>query len=399
MSLVGTLTEITPAGLTAGIEDATRETVSGQQILKEATTWILDTFGQDAVACSVADGRLYYWTKATAGLAALIAEAPTGCSAVVVTPERFIVALGAGGDSRKVQWADQESVTDWTPTVENQAGDFIIASPGRIMAGKRSRGETLIWTDADLHAMRYIGGEFVYSFSLAGSQCGVVSRQGMQVVDGKAFWMGSRAFYQYDGFVQSLASEVGDYVFNDLNRDQISKVVCTSRSEFGEVTWYYPSGNATENDRYVTYNWREGHWAIGLLERTSDIDRGAFPFPLATDRGGRLYRHEQGTSYLNPAGAALVPFAESGPVEIGSGQQVMHVLGIVPDEVTIGSVLMSLFTRDYPTAAETTHGPYAASQPVHTRIAGRQVRIRLVQGAAGWRFGTPRLDVYPGGRR
>ena len=45
-----------------------------------------------------------------------IANAPINNKGMVVTEERFIFLLGAGGDPRKVQWCDKENNTVWTPS-------------------------------------------------------------------------------------------------------------------------------------------------------------------------------------------------------------------------------------------------------------------------------------------
>lgn len=412
---LGVLSDITPTGFAPGGADASLGVGAygygpygsgvygtgdeSQEVLTEANTWQLDTFGEDLVACAYSDGVLYHWDKSEGGQAVAITGAPTGCLGVVVTPERFLVALGADGDGRRVAWADQESLTTWTPAPDNQAGDFRLAGSGQIMAGRRSRSETLIWTDVDLWAMRYIGGPFVYSFQQVGSACGAASRHSMAVVDGRAFWMGHRGFFLYDGYVQRVRCDVADYVFGSMNRVQVSKVWCDVRSEYGEVTWYYPSDEATECDRYVTFNYAEGFWAIGKLERTAGVDRGPFQYPVMADASGNVYFHEVGDSYLDPSGAPLTPYAESGPVEIADGNAVMSVLEIIPDEKTLGEVELSLIAAFYPTGPETMHGPYTMTNPTPTRITGRQLRLRASQVSPGWRLGTPRIDVRPGGRR
>jgi hypothetical protein len=403
--IVGILTEITPAGHIAGLVDAQEVGTEGQEILREASTWQMDNFGEDWVGVSYGDRRIAWWNKGAGGNAVFLENVdgadnvPESAVGVVVTPERFLVALGVNGDLREVAWADQETLLDWTPTAENQAGDFRIAGSGQLMAGRRSRGETLLWTDSDLWAMRFIGGVLVYSFQQVGANCGAISRRGMTVIDGKAIWMGRQSFFVYDGFTQALPSEVGDYVFGDINRVQSSKVVCSSRSEFGEIWWYYPSAGSLENNRYVVYNYRENHWSVGQLQRTGDVDRGAFPFPIAADAQGRLYLHESGNSYIAPSGATLQPFAESGPVEIGAGDIVQYVKRLVPDENTLGSVLLSMLTGEFPTDPETTHGPFPAAQPVYTRFGGRAVRLRVTGQGGQWRFGTPRMEIAPGGVR
>ena len=413
----GDLNDVTPAGFTTGGVDAVQSSGNygggaygigpygtgddSQVSTTEANTWQLDNHGEDLVAVAFSDGKIYvHDTSAGAsGLATVLTNAPTDNRGVVVTPERFVVALGAAGDRRQVQWADVDDRTDWTAVPNNQAGDLILPGKGEILGGRRGRNETLIWTDVDLFAMRFIGGEFVYQIPQVGSNCGAVSRHAMQVVDGQAFWMGHRGFFLYNGFVRALPSEVGDFVFNDINLVQVSKIWCDSRAAYGEVTWYYPSASSSECDKYVTYNYRSNIWYFGDLERTAGADRGAFGTSLASDAGGVWYQHETGFSYLDPAGATLTPNAESGPIEIGDGDVVMNIRALIPDENTLGDLDISLLTRLYPLLTETETGPLTAASPTDVRLQARQVRLKIEQSASGWRLGTLRLDVTPGGRR
>ncbi len=58
----------------------------------------MDTWGQYLIACSSKDGKIYEWQLNTAAKAAAITNAPVGNGAIVVTEERFLFALGAGGN-------------------------------------------------------------------------------------------------------------------------------------------------------------------------------------------------------------------------------------------------------------------------------------------------------------
>lgn len=408
---LGTNTDITPAGFTAGGADSVFTTgpygagLYGagsygtgdptQGTVTDAATWQLDTFGSYLVACCTSDGKLYYWDLNLSNDLLTMSGAPTGCIGVVVTPERFVVALGAGGDNRTVQWADQESLTSWSPSATNQAGDFILTTEGRIRCGRRSRNETLIWTDVDLHAMRYIGGTLVYQFERLGANCGIVAPNAVAMLDGMAAWMGARSFFVYDGFVKPLASEVSDYVFSDFNTAQRAKVVAVPNAQFGEVTWYYPSGSSSENDRYVTWNYRDNIWWTGTLARTAGFDSGAFDTPILFSPAGIGYQHESGWSH-----SGAVPFAETGPIEMGNGDNVTMIRQYLPDEKTLGDVSIQIKSRFYPTSTETTSATISAGNPALLRVTGRQHRIRIQEVNAGdWRFGVARFDVVAGGLR
>lgn len=365
----------------------------------EANTWQFDNFGQVLLALSYADGRILKFDPTTDTVASKLENSPDNNKGVFVTEERFVVALGADGNERRIAWSDQEAMTVWAPTTENQAGGWNLSGKGKLMCGKRARRESLVWTDDALYGMVYIGGELGYSIKERGSSCGVISRLAATVVDGKAIWMGKRSFFTYDGYVAPLPSEVGEYVFSDLNRAQASKINVQVRAEFGEVTWHYPSSGSTECDRYVTFNYREDIWYIGELERTCGVDSEVYGYPLSADSNGVVYQHESGSTYLDIDGATpLVPFAESGPIELGD-DVVMFVDRLVPDEETLGDVELSLISSMNPTEAETTNGPYTAAQPTDLRLSSRYVRVRLDQVSAGWRFGTLQLQVTPEGRR
>lgn len=410
----GVLTEITPSVFTTGL--VTAAITSGnfgtgafgvgafgvgdptQDTLTEANSWQMDNYGEDLVAVALSDGQLLYWDRSVGGLAAALTNAPTQNLGVVVTPERFIVALGAGGDPKKIQWADQDDATIWTASNTNQAGDLDLATEGQIMGGSRTRSETLIWTDTALYALRFIGGVFVYTVPEIGKG-GAISRMAWQVVGSKAYWMGPRGFYEYDGSVRRLPSEVADFVFNDLNRTQASKIWCEQRSQFSEVTWYYPSATSTECDRYVTFNHAMGIWYFGALERTGGVDQGVLDFPISSDADGDIYQHEVGMSYLDPDSNTLQPYAISGPVELGQGDNVMTLDDIYPDEATLGDLQFKVWTADSPTGTETENGPYTATEVINLRLEARQMRIEIEQVNPGWRFGIPRLDLQAGGMR
>lgn len=408
----GVTKEITPTGFTAGIADALVKIGYGYGTygtaaygiarpdlgsITPATTWALDTWGQNLVACSNADGKLYEWALdfSTPTLAAAITNAPTNNQSLLVTDERFLFALGASGNPRKVQWCDQEDNTDWTPSTLNQAGDFELATVGTLQCGKKFRGTSLLFTDVDVHVATYIGPPYVYSFERAGTGCGVISKQAVGVNDNAAIWMSRSGFWYYDGFVKPLTCDVSDYIYKNLNNNQASKIYCVHNSRFGEMWWFYPSATSNEVDSYVSFNYREGHWAIGTLARSAGTDAGVFINPILVSPNGYVYEHEVGFDY-----DGATPYAESGPIEIATGDRVVSVTGMVPDEATQGDVQARFSTRFYPNAPEFNYGPYTMANPTSVRLTGRQIAVRI-EGVTNtnWRVGVPRLDVILGGKR
>jgi hypothetical protein len=412
MNEAGTLKDITPTSFTAGQADALTKTGYGYSTygnfaygvqrpdtgsVTPATTWSLDTFGEYLIGCSDSDGKLYEWQLgfSTPTLAVAITNAPTGCQAVMATAERFIFALGASANPRLVKWCDQENNTNWTASATSQAGDFELQTVGALKAGKKVRGINLLFTDVDVHTATYVGLPYVYSFEKAASGCGLISAQSVAAIDTAAMWMSKSGFWIFDGFVKPLSCDVSDYVFQNLNYNQVSKVYAVHNSKYGEVWWFYPSSASNEVDSYVTYNYRENHWNKGSMSRTAGTDRGVYLNPLMVSADGYIYEHEVGYAYDSG-----VLFAESGPLEIGQGDNIMSVRQVIPDEQTLGEVVVSFKSRLYPTSTESSYGPYPAAQPTDVRFSGRLVKVRYTGNVLeDWRVGVSKLDIVAMGKR
>ena len=407
----GMTTDITPAGYTVGLRDAAVNTGYGGGSYgtgyygqarpdtgnySEATTWSLDTWGQYLVACAPTDGKIYEWQLDPLVPAAVVANAPVDNLGLVVTENRFLLALGAGGDPRKIAWSDFEDNTTWTASSTNQAGDTILQSAGQIVAGIRTEGQTLILTDQDAHRAVYVGAPFVFQFDRVGSSCGLVARKALADTPRGVMWMGQRGFFAYDGSsVSEIPCSVTDFVFDDINPAQISKCWAVTNGQNGEIWWFYPSSTSDDCDSYVAFDYTENHWLIGKLSRSSGFDRGVFRAPIWVSAAGRIYNHETGFNY-----DGLPVYAETGPFRIGVGDNLAVITKMIPDELSLGDVTMTLKTRLYPNADETTHGPYTMANPTSVRVQGRQVRMRLdANTQTSWRIGKFRFDVRQGGGR
>lgn len=409
----GTLSDVTPAGFVPGqtvarpgrgygagpygrgLYGRPRQDTSG--LVLDAATWSFDAWGQNLVACSTSDGKLYEWTLSTALPAAVIANAPTQCRGVLVSEQRHLIALGASGDGRKVQWSDSEDNTDWTPSQTNQAGDFLLNSTGLLRTAVKTRGETLLLTSNDAHVMRFIGYPLVFSFERVGSNCGVAGPNAAAAIEGGVAWMGPDGrFYAYDGAVQPVNCDVQQWVDEEFKKLGQSEVYAGTLAEKGEVWWYFPTATVT---KYVVWNYRSNVWSIGELDRVAWLDRGAWKFPVGAGSDGHLYQHEQGFLADGVSRVGSV-YAESGALELSG--RIVDVMQVLPDEKTQGDVTITFKTRYTPTGPESTFGPYAvrADGYTDTRVSGRQAKVRIdaVRDAA-FAVGRFRADVVESGDR
>ncbi len=410
MSESGTLTDITPSGLTVGNADAVLNLGYGggsygifaygtpradTGTITPATTWTMDNWGEYLLACSNADGKIYEWDLDTSNDAVALTNAPVSNKAVLVTAERFVFALGAGGNARKVAWSDQEDNTMWTPAITNQAGDIELETVGSIVTAKRLRGVNLIFTDVDVHTAQYQGPPFVYGFERIATGCGIISAQAVAAVESVAYWWSPSGFFMYDGFVRPIKCDVLDYVVGNLSQTQRSKIYAVANNQFGEIWWFYPSAANTEVDSYVAYNYRENHWTIGSLGRSCGTDRGVFAYPIMVSTDGYVYEHEVGVGY-----DGSIPYARTGPIEFGDGDRLMVAKQLIADENTQGSVGVQFITKFAPNGSETTKTYTIDSIYTPVRFTGRQVEMKVTgDSLTDWRVGVMRLDAVPGGQR
>ena len=409
---------------------ATSLNASGQTL----RIWSHDNFGEDLII-NVRNADIYYWDK-TNGLAnravelASIAGAnkvPTIAKQVLVSDrDRHVIAFGCDSETNPgvqdpllIRFSDQENVTEWQSLVTNTAGDLRIGSGSEIVTALETRQQVLVFTDVSLHAMQYLGPPFTFGINEISTNITIAGPLAAIAVEDNVFWMGAEEFYVYGGAVQRLPCSVRDYVFTDINSDQLQKVTASTNTAFSEVTWFYPSSSNTENDRYVTYNYQQKIWYYGTLGRTCWLDRGVNSDPIAAGSDHYLYLQEIGfdDGSTSPA-SAISSYIESSQMDLGEGEQFVFMKRLIPDMTfrdssnPTPSAVMTLKVRNFPGGnyTNTNNGSVAktASVPVEqftdqifVRLRGRSFafRIETDDTGVGWRLGSPRVEVRPDGRR
>ena len=123
-------------------------------------------------------------------------------------------------DPLLVRWSDQENLYDWVPSATNQAGEQKLTNGSYIVTSKKTRQEILVWTDAAIYSMQYLGPPYVWGFQLLMDNISVMSPNCMITVNNVTYWMGKDRFYMYSGRVEVLPCSLRQYIFEDINQDQ-----------------------------------------------------------------------------------------------------------------------------------------------------------------------------------
>lgn len=398
--------------------------------------WSVDNYGEDLLYCP-RDGLLYYW-DATNGLdtrGTLVSDAPgasdvpTQVSIVRVTDERHVLAIGATDrtttafDPLLIRWSAQEDYADWTPRVDNTAGDIRLPMGSYVVAAIVSRQETLVWTDHSLHSLQFAGPPYTFSLQTIAENTNIAGPNAAVNVNNVTYWMGKDRFWVYSGRVQTLDCTVQRHVFDNLELSQAAQIYASVNDSFTEVSWFYASKGSNIIDRYVTYNYGDNLWTIGSMERTAWVDcpgRGGFPYATTggyTEDDGMLVVHEIGydDGTVNPP-APIEAFIESSDIDILDGDRMIFTDRMLPD-ITFDrstsdtpSVTLEVTSKKYPGQATMSTDTRAVTktftvdqytEQLWVRLRGRSIRVKVSSDGEGvcWLLGDLRLNIRPDGRQ
>ena len=402
---------------------------SSSNVTLEARNWALDNFGENLIA-TVLNGGAFEWKPSlgTSTRAVEITNAPTKSRiSLVSTPDRHLLFMGTqptiGGtnpqDDLLIRFSSQEDINTYQPTAENTAGSLRIADGSRIVAAERSRGQILVWTDTSLHALQFIGPPFTFGLRQLGQNCGIIGSHAGVDINGVSYWMSQDSFFLFDGSVKKLPCTVEQFIFNNINQTGSENAFAGHNGEFNEIMWFYPRTGSNEINAIVAYNYLEGTWWTGTLDRTTWIDREVYDNPVAsdylptttannetilglTDGATQMFLHETGN---NGDGAAITAFVKSGVVQIGEGNDFSFVSKLIPDiEDQEGVLNAKLEFKNYPNNSVSVTKTVSFEDDtdfVSLRGRGREFTVNVVSNTTGtaWRLGTQRFDIQPDGRR
>jgi hypothetical protein len=423
----------------------------GQQL----RLWTNDNFGEDLIIAP-RGGAIYYW-DATTGISSRAVELSTLASGATVPGtaytykdfvpnqtnqiigsaiQRFVIAFGSNPydptnptstfDPLLVRWSDQENPFLWVPDATNQSGEYRLNIGSTIIMARSTRQEILIWSDAAIYSMQYLGPPYIWGFQLLQDNITIMSPNAAITINNVTYWMGTDKFFMYSGRVETLPCAIWQFIFDDINKDQAFQVFAGSNEGYSEVWWFYCSQNSNTVDSYVIYNYLERTWAYGTMNRTAWLDSGLRQYPMAADGvNNRILYHEANVDDVS--GLTPVPieaYIQSSDFDIGDGHNFGFVWRILPDLTFNGSnanqphVTMTVRPRrnsgapygtaDNPQVASTqnytsrnTYDVQEFDGQVYTRIRARQMSFRIESTTLGvaWQLGTPRIDIRPDGRR
>jgi hypothetical protein len=370
-------------------------------------------------------------SAATNAYVSLLEDVPSVQNYISVSDtSRFIFAYGANDygsssqDPMLIRWSNQDDPYNWTPNATNQAGSVRLSHGSEIITAIQTRQEIVVFTDASVYSLQYLGPPYVWGSQLLGDNISIVGQNCVALASGIVYWMGIDKFYLYDGRVQTLNCDLRRYVFSDINKAQFQQVYAGTNEGFNEVWWFYCSADSTTVDKYVVYNYQERIWYFGTMARTAWLDTDLRDYPVAATYSNNIVNHESGLND-NETGTevALAANISSSEFDIGDGHNFGFVWRVLPDLTFSSSE--NTPSGDSPAVSMTLYGLYnsgsgsvtsASAQvassatyviteeftgQIFTRLRGRQMifKVESNQINTTWQLGAPRIDIRPDGRR
>jgi hypothetical protein len=390
----------------------------------EVTAWSLQSWGGSSSAVLLAG-----WTNGSgmqstlheqsgSSPAVAVTGAPAEIHAILVTPQRQVLALGcseqASGNFNPlcIRGSDLEDYTDWTIGVANNGFEHMLEGGGAIVAGRMVGPAVAVWTTTGLVLGQFIGEPSqTYSFEPVAAGCGLANPNAVAVHNGVAWWIDSAMNLWTWGGAGTLPVRIPSTISRDI-ADHAAPVPAKAAvgylRRYNEVWVLYRDlrdGGGDENSRYFAYCVEESArqqrpiWYQGRIARTAFLDdalagQATINFKasaLMGDAQGDVHLHEYDAQYPDSAHIRTADHS------LDQGRRRLMLRGIRPDfERQSGDVSLTVFARGHPQAAATSKGPYALAPGADRlcfRASGRILAFTLSAAGAGFRLGRPVLEA------
>jgi hypothetical protein len=284
-TIAATLNSTTTVTVASTVQIGAGQTVTGTGIPVGATVTVVNnstTFTISAAATIT-------------GASTLTINNNVSVSGGVVVLHPYVFVYGNAGLLKN---CSAGNINDWVSADANEVN----VATGKIVQGLPVRGGTtapsgLFWSIDSLIRVSYTpttvntGGTastIYWRYDLISSQSSILSSQCVIEYDGIYYWVGVDRFLMYNGVVKEIPNAFNqNYFFDNLNYAQREKVFVTKVPRFGEVWWFFPSGDSTECNDAIVYNVRENCWydagqALGS-RRSAGYFSQVFHYPINAD--------------------------------------------------------------------------------------------------------------------
>ncbi len=328
-------------------------------------------------------------------------EVSGGC--VYLHPYLFVY-----GNNGLIKHCSAGDILDWNSADANETN----VATGKIVKGLPVRGGTtspsgLFWSTDSVIRVSYapttVGASTIYwRYDIITSQSSILSSSCVIEYDGIFFWIGVDRFLMYNGVVQELPNSMNyNYFFDNLNYSQRQKVWASKIPRWGEIWWFFPSGDSTECNDAIIFNLREQVWydagtALGA-RRSAGVFSEVFNKPIwagneentvgtytlwQNDTGvDEIYLTQQNAiqSYYETNNIGWVTGGPGADQPIGPNRWI-RMERVEPDFNQVGDMNLYVTGKSYAKDEDVTSDPYVFSPDtpkIDMREQRREMRLKF----------------------
>ena len=328
-------------------------------------------------------------------------EVSGGC--VLLHPYLFVY-----GNDGFIKNSSAGNFFDWNSADSNETN----VATGKIVKGLPVRGGTtspsgLFWSTDSVIRVSYnpttIGAStFYWRYDIITSQSSILSSSCVIEYDGIFLWCGVDRFLMYNGVVQEIPNNMNlNYFFDNLNYTQRQKVWASKVPRWGEVWWFYPSGDSEECNNAIIFNIRDQVWydageALGA-RRSAGVFTEVFRKPIWAGNEENvtgnytLWQHETGTDvvYLDSVSAVQSHYETNNIGWVTGGPGANDPIGqnrwirlerVEPDFNQSGNMNLYVTGRGYAEDVNQTSSPYTFAPntlKIDMREQRREMRLKF----------------------
>lgn len=368
--------------------------------------YTLDNWGEELRAMTSSDGRLLRWAPSMdpGDKAIAVVNAPENNRTFVITPERYLLLFGMGGERDKYGWCDQEDDTNWDfGDPLSDAGYYNIEPKSAIAAVKEGLDGIFMASMNQAFFIRYVGQPSIYVHEKKGEfPIPLAAASILETSDG-IMWQGLGDFWLFNGVsIQPVPCQIIDWVTDSIDT-KVSAVRAHAVNNYPKTeAWFFFAevGGTGYIDRVAIYNYKDHVWSMARLDRSCGFALANDANPIMSD-GFILYKHETGRIYNDYSDSVWL---ETHTINLNEGTEFIEVKNMFP-EVTGDptGIRFSLVRSTVRQPGKETYTPQRSIRDngfVDIRVTARDVRMRIdADFADGWQLGVIGINVVGRGAK
>lgn len=261
---------------------------------KSAHTWSMVSWGDWMIATNGIDvPQIYKGASFTA-----LGGVPFSAAEIFKVLGPFLLAFNTNNTGAfAFEWSKQDDPEVWDPTANATAGNLPIREfASEIVAAAHLGQALMVYGDDQSAIITHRGAPFIFGYRMGPGSIGAISKNSVVSVGRQNFGWGKNGIWVTDGTtVQYIDTPaIRQYIRDNLNRGQKSKIWGYHDEEQQRVVWYFPKGTSSnlENNTGIGYSYVNGSWTFYGHGKTCAIERQVYGGPLAGTSNGQIVELE-----------------------------------------------------------------------------------------------------------